>query len=79
MPQETEKCPYCGALMELGYVAGARGVYWRKDIPILSLNLGEALGPHASMWQWKVPHVKANKCTNCKIVLIRYDAQTCAH
>jgi hypothetical protein len=82
MSQEIEKCPYCGQPMENGYVAGARGIHWRNKewgLPYIAIDQGELLGPHASMWQWRMPHVQANRCQKCRIVLIRYGKEKCVH
>jgi len=77
MPEDSEKCPFCSEPMELGWVAGG-GVYWRKKewgLPKFVLfELGEPLGPKASYYQLSltIPHVPAQRCVNCRIVLIRY-------
>jgi len=78
MTVKLEICPYCSESMELGWVAGVGGVYWRKKewgLPkLVAFNLGEALGPRASYYQLSLtmPHVTAYRCVNCRVVLIRY-------
>lgn len=68
---DLEKCPYCGELMEEGYLISARGIYWNKRVPGW-LCLGESIAPSAKMWQWKCPHLSAYQCRKCKIILVRY-------
>jgi len=73
--EELEKCPYCGELMEQGYLIGARGIYWwpaGKPFPATFAH-GESIAPSANMKFWKgLPNLRAHRCKRCQAILVRY-------
>lgn len=77
MSSETpEKCPYCGGIMEKGFLVGARSIFWWPDKPIpygwigLKPSEGKRIARSASAWQWRAPSLRAYRCTDCKVILI---------
>jgi len=71
--EELEKCPYCGELMEQGYLIGARGIYWWPKKPLPSWNcIGETIASSAKVFSWKCPNLSAYRCKKCRTILVRY-------
>ncbi|RDE16279.1 MAG: hypothetical protein C4K47_01825 [Candidatus Thorarchaeota archaeon] len=72
-------CPFCNAIMDKGYIVGAGGIYWNKDVPTITgfrrySAFGASLGPTSD---WNVyffrgpcPHLPALKCRACGRIVI---------
>lgn len=62
------KCPECGGEMVQGYIRGAQAVlHWVDHESNTGLG-GEVI---AEGW-WKGPHLSANRCEKCRLIVTRY-------
>ena len=63
-------CPYCGAEMQDGYIMGLRRLAWGKRMRKFALH--EKENETTLSENLNVAGIQAEKCNNCRIVLIKY-------
>lgn len=80
--KELVECPRCSRIMEQGYVIGPSGIFWSNEVPLYmggeirwQYALGAPFGaePLTSPLlggMGRIPHLKANRCSSCKLLYV---------
>ncbi len=71
-------CPRCGEVMEHGYVAGPRGIYWSRNIHPYGLEMsfpgpemmGDPLVPYHIRLPGRALILRGHRCRKCGIIQV---------